>query len=88
MNTDTLLENACISNEELVETNQFLSGAVPYRQPSYPWDPWILLNPAAARRTGFSLLTPLCLNNSCYRLLLNLVRINYTLTDVRNINRS
>lgn len=28
MNTDTLLENACISNEELVETNQFLSRAV------------------------------------------------------------
>lgn len=28
MNTDTLLENACISNEELVETNQFLSKAV------------------------------------------------------------
>lgn len=29
MNTDTLLQNACISNEELVETNQFLSRAVP-----------------------------------------------------------
>lgn len=28
MNTDTLLENACISNEELVETNQFLCQAV------------------------------------------------------------
>lgn len=28
MNIDTLLENACISNEELVETNQFLSKAV------------------------------------------------------------
>lgn len=28
MNTDTLLENACISNEELAETNQFLSKAV------------------------------------------------------------
>lgn len=87
MNTDTLLANACISNEELVETNQFLSGTVPYRQPGCPWDPWILLNPAA-RRTGFSLLTPLCLKNSCYRLLLNLVRINYTHIDVRNINRS
>lgn len=63
MNTDTLLENACISNEGLAEANQFLSGAVPYRQPGYPWDPWILVNPAA-RRAAFSLLTPLCLNNS------------------------
>lgn len=27
MNADTLLEDACISNEELVETNQFLSRA-------------------------------------------------------------
>lgn len=87
MNTDTLLENACISNEELVETNQFLSGAVPYGQRGCLWDPWILL-PATARRTGMSLLTPLCLKISCYRLLLNLVHANYTRIDVRSINRS
>lgn len=86
MNTDTLLENARISNEELVEANQFLSGAVSYRQPHCPWDPWILLNPA--RRTCFNLLTPLCLKHSCYQLLLNLVHINYTHIDVRSINRS
>lgn len=61
MNTDTLLENACISNEELVETNQFLSGAVPHGQCGCLWDPWILL-PATARRTGLSLLTPLLKN--------------------------
>lgn len=35
MNTDTLLENACISNEELVEANQFLSRAVPCWQPGW-----------------------------------------------------
>lgn len=36
MNTDTLLQNACISNEELVETNQFLSRAVPEGSQSGP----------------------------------------------------
>lgn len=87
MNTDTLLENARISNEELVEANQFLSGAVSYRQPLWPWDPWIPLNPLA-KRTRFNLLTPLCLKHSCYQLFLNLVHINYIHIDVRSVNRS
>lgn len=86
MNTDTLLENARISNEELVEANQFLSGAGSYRQPHRSWNPWIPPNPLA-KRTRFNLLTPLCLKRSCYQLLLSLVHINYKHIDVRSINR-
>lgn len=87
MSTDTLLENACVSNEELVEANQFLSEAVSYREPLWPQDPWILLD-AFAKRTRFNLSTPLCLKHSCYQLFLNLVHINYRHIDIRSVNRS
>lgn len=84
MNTDILLEDACISNEELVETNQFLSGPAPYGQLGCPWDPWIFLN-SAARRAGFSPLT-LCLRT----LAIDYLKLStyYTHIDVRGMNRS
>lgn len=64
MNTDTLLQNACTSNEELVETNQFLSRAVPEGSQAGP--EISEFSESKPHLSGSKSLDVYLLRNSCY----------------------
>lgn len=64
MNTDTLLENACISNEELVETNQFLSRAALAGSQASP--EILEFSESKPHCSGSKSLDAFLLQNSCY----------------------